>query len=105
MSIDLTHEETAALIRELDGIIANDRYFLSPRVQTLEAIRNKLRPEPSRNALPPTKHYEPPRVGAGDAGETGACPKTVRSPRAAVVSSGMDHSDPSEEPNLNTGTP
>jgi hypothetical protein len=63
MNIDLTDEETAALLRELDGIIANDRYFLSPRVQTLKAIRNKIRPEPPLKALPPLKHCEPPRVG------------------------------------------
>jgi hypothetical protein len=63
MNIDLTDEETAALLRELDGIVANDRYFRSPRVQTLKAIRKKIRPEPPRKALPPRKHYEPPRVG------------------------------------------
>jgi hypothetical protein len=63
MNIDLTDEETAALLRELDGIIANDRYFLSPRVQTLKAIRNKIRPEPPHKALPSLKYYQPPRVG------------------------------------------
>jgi len=63
MTLDLT-EETSALLRELDGIIANDRYFLSPRITTLKAIRTKLRPEPSRETLPPLKHYEPPRAGA-----------------------------------------
>jgi hypothetical protein len=63
MNIDLTDEETAALLRELDGIIANDPYLLSPWVQTLKAIRNKIRPEPPRKALPPLKHREPPRVG------------------------------------------
>jgi hypothetical protein len=64
MTIDLTEEETAALLRELDGIIANDRYFLSPRISTLKVIRNKLRPEPAREPLPPLKRYEPPRAGA-----------------------------------------
>jgi hypothetical protein len=63
MNIDLTDEETAALLRELDGIIASDRYILSPRVQTLKAIRNKIRPTPPMKTLPPLKHYEPPRVG------------------------------------------
>jgi hypothetical protein len=62
MNIDLTDEETAALLRELDGIIANDRYFLSPRVQTLKAILAKLRPEPAREPLPPPKVYAPPRA-------------------------------------------
>ena len=37
-----------ALLRELDAIINGDRYFLSPRIQTLRAIRAKLRPEPVR---------------------------------------------------------
>ena len=43
MILDLTDEETVALLREIDAIIANDRYFLSARVQTLKAIRAKLR--------------------------------------------------------------
>ena len=51
MTPDLTEEETALLLRELDGIIASDRYFLSPRVQTLKAIRNKIRPERARERL------------------------------------------------------
>jgi hypothetical protein len=52
------------LLRELDNIIDGDRYFLSPRIQTLKAIRAKLRPEPVREALPPIKRYEPPRASA-----------------------------------------
>ena len=28
MNLDLTDEETAALLRELDGLINGDRYFL-----------------------------------------------------------------------------
>jgi hypothetical protein len=61
MNLDLTDEETAALLRELDGIIANDRYFLSPRITTLRAIRTKLRPEPAREPSPPLKVYAPRR--------------------------------------------
>jgi hypothetical protein len=57
-------EGTAALPRDLDGIIASDRYFLSPRIARLREIRAKLRPEPAREPLQPPKHYEPPRVGA-----------------------------------------
>jgi hypothetical protein len=38
MILDLTDEETVAFLREIDAIIANDRYFLSPRIQTLKAI-------------------------------------------------------------------
>jgi hypothetical protein len=42
------------MIRELDRIIDDDRYPLSPRVVTLKAILNKIRPEPVREPLPPT---------------------------------------------------
>ena len=42
MTIDLTDEETATLLKELDNIIASDRYFLSPRIRTLQAIRAKI---------------------------------------------------------------
>jgi hypothetical protein len=62
--LDLTDEEDAALATALRRIIADDRYPLSPRVLTLKAILDKLRPEPAREPLPPLKHYEPPRIGA-----------------------------------------
>ena len=62
-TFDLTDEETAALLRELDGLIDGDRYFMSPRIQTLRAIRAKIRPEPVREPLPPPpKQYAPPRA-------------------------------------------
>jgi hypothetical protein len=64
MSLDLTEEETGALLRELDSIIDGDRFPLSPRILTLKAIRPKIRPEPAREPLPPRKHYEPPRSTA-----------------------------------------
>jgi len=51
MNLDLTDDETAALLRELDGLIDGDRYFMSRRVQTLKAIRAKIRPEPVREPL------------------------------------------------------
>ena len=63
MNLELTEEEAAPLLRELDAIIAADRYFLSPRITTLKAIRSKIRPEPEREPLPPLKHYVPPRIG------------------------------------------
>jgi hypothetical protein len=63
MNLDLTDEETAALLRELDGIIDADRYFLSPRIKTLKAIGSKIRPDPVREPLPPPpKRYAPPRA-------------------------------------------
>jgi hypothetical protein len=63
MNLDLTDEETAALLRELDGLIDSDRYFMSQRIKTLRAIRAKIRPEPVREPLPPPpKQYAPPRA-------------------------------------------
>jgi hypothetical protein len=64
MSLDLTEEDTGALLAELDRIIENDRYPFSPRIRTLKEIRAKIRPEPPREPLPPVKHYEPPRATA-----------------------------------------
>jgi hypothetical protein len=64
MNLDLNDDENTALIRELDRIIEDDRYPLSPRIMTLKAIRGKLRPEPIRGLLPPPKVYEPPRATA-----------------------------------------
>jgi len=65
MNIDLNEDEAAVLLRELDSIMDGDRYFLSQRVQTLKAIRAKIRPEPVREPLPPPKLYEPPRFVRG----------------------------------------
>ena len=65
MNLDLTDEQAAVLLRELDSIIDGDKYFLSPRIQILKVIRAKIRPEPEPKPLPPLKHYEPPRVGKG----------------------------------------
>jgi hypothetical protein len=64
MPLDLTEEETAALATLLRRTIDDDRYPLSPRIQTLKAILAKIRHEPVRPPLPPLKHYDPPRVGA-----------------------------------------
>jgi len=62
MIIDLSGEQAAALEKELTAIIDGDRYFLSPRIQMLREIRNMIRPEPKREPLPESKHYEPPRA-------------------------------------------
>ena len=59
--LDLTDEETDALARLLSRTTDNDRYPLSPRVQTLRAILAKIRPEPVREPLPLPKVYAPPR--------------------------------------------
>jgi hypothetical protein len=65
MNLDLTDEETEALLRELTHIIDGDRYQFSARVRMLKAIRAKIRPEPVREPLPPPpKQYAPPRATA-----------------------------------------
>ena len=65
MNLDLADDETAALLRELDGLIDGDRYFMSPRIKTLKAIRAQIRPEPAREPLPPPpKQSAPPRATA-----------------------------------------
>jgi hypothetical protein len=46
MTLDLADEEKLALAAELKRAIAEDRYPLSPRVQTLRAILAKLEPPP-----------------------------------------------------------
>jgi hypothetical protein len=65
MTLDLTDDEAALLLKELNGLIDGDRYFLSDRIKTLKAIRAKIRPEPVREPLPPPpKQYAPPRATA-----------------------------------------
>ena len=65
MTLDLTEEETDALARLLSRTIDDDRYPLSPSIQTLKAILGKIRPEPGPEPLPPLKVYAPPRATAG----------------------------------------
>lgn len=62
MMLDLTEEETDALARLLSRTIDDDRYPLSPRIQTLKALLAKVRPEPVRQPLPPPKVHAPPRA-------------------------------------------
>ena len=44
MHLDLSNEETLALLNLLTQTIENDRYPLSPRVQTLRGILAKFGP-------------------------------------------------------------
>jgi hypothetical protein len=63
--LDLSAEEAAALTQELQAIVENDRYPLSPRIRTLRAILAKLRPKPAREPLlPPPKVYAQQRATA-----------------------------------------
>jgi hypothetical protein len=63
MTLELTDDEAALLLKELNGIIDGDRYFLSERIRTLEAIRVKIRPEPPREPLPPLPKALRPTAG------------------------------------------
>lgn len=59
MNLELTDADAEALIQELSGIINNARYPQSPRIQTVRAVLNKLRPGPVRERLPTPRHFEP----------------------------------------------
>jgi hypothetical protein len=63
MILELTDEQTEALIWELSQIVQNDRYPLSPRIVALKEIVGQLRPEPEREPPPPPKIYAPPSKG------------------------------------------
>jgi len=53
MQLYLSDEESAALAGELRIIIDNDRYPFSPCIRTPQEIRDKIRPEPKPEPLPP----------------------------------------------------
>jgi len=65
MDLKLTDEQAAALIRELNNIVQNDQYPISPRIVALKEILGLLRPEPARAAAaaPPPRIYAPPTKG------------------------------------------
>ena len=46
--LDLSDDEIAALLAELDRIIDGDRFPLSPHIRILTGIRDKLQPPPAR---------------------------------------------------------
>ena len=73
-NLELNDTQTKALIREVDEIIRNDRYFLSPRIVVLREILAMLRPEPDRPAPPPLRNYEPQARGAIGDGATAVRP-------------------------------
>ena len=72
MTLDLTDDEAALLLKELNSLIDRDRYFLSDRIRTLKAIRAKIRPKPEREPLPsPPKQYAPARATTASRRRTG----------------------------------
>ena len=63
MHLDLSDEETLALLNLLTQTIDNDRYPLSPRIQTLRGILAKfgpMAPAPPPPARPPTLEERDP---------------------------------------------
>jgi hypothetical protein len=64
MTLELSDEQTAALLSELDRIIEGDRYPFSPRIRTLNEIRAMIKPYTAREPLPATNRYEPPSKGS-----------------------------------------
>jgi hypothetical protein len=78
--LELTDEQTEALIRELSQIIENDRYPLSPRIRVLKEILGMLQ---SRSPL--ARHHYPRdgitsrRASDGIVGDevSGATPRQV----------------------------
>jgi hypothetical protein len=71
MWIDLSDDETTALLRERDPHRRIRSLPVQPAHPTLPAIRAKLSPEPAREPLPRPKHDEPPRSKAAGGGEVG----------------------------------
>ena len=63
VQLDLTDEETAAVLRELNAIIENDHFPMSPRIRKLRRIRAKFptAPQPPPPARPPTPAERDPR--------------------------------------------
>ena len=59
--LPLSGDEKVVLVTALKRSIDEDRYPLSPRVQTLTAILARL--QPPKPAPPPRKRYEPPSKG------------------------------------------
>jgi len=66
MNLELSEEEEAALTNLLKRAIADDHFPLSPRVQTLQGILDRLEPRQARPAASPEPRvYErPPRATA-----------------------------------------
>ena len=63
-NLELTDDQTEALVQGLRKLIDDDRYPLSPRLAALREIpAGTLKPEPERQRPVPPRHYEPPSKG------------------------------------------
>jgi hypothetical protein len=66
MTLDLTEEEAAALVKHLRDAIDYARYSLAPRLDPLKSVLAKLDPlKPRPEPLPPLKSGMGPSVGRG----------------------------------------
>jgi hypothetical protein len=66
MTLDLTDEEHAVLVRLVRKTLDEDRYPLAPRLDPLKSILAKLEPPPPRpEPLPPLRPRIAPSVGRG----------------------------------------
>jgi hypothetical protein len=66
MQLDLTEEETRALLNLLTETIENDRYPISPRIQTLRGILAKFGPIAPAPLLRPDRPHQRSATRAGD---------------------------------------
>jgi hypothetical protein len=82
MTLELTDDEAALLLKELNSIIDGDRYFLSDRIRTLKAIRAKIRPEPAPELYHHRRSVMPHRGRVRRGDEAEAAEATVRSIQA-----------------------
>jgi hypothetical protein len=63
MTLDLDDVQTIGLAALLRRAINDDRFPLSLRVKTWQAIRDKIEPRRVREPLPEPNVYAPPRAG------------------------------------------
>jgi hypothetical protein len=68
MNLDLTHEESAALTKELHDIVENDRYPFSPRIRTLREILGQAQAAAGPRAFVAAKGL---RAAASDGDQAG----------------------------------
>jgi hypothetical protein len=61
MNLELTDEQTEALIRDLSQIIEYDRYRLSRHIRALKEIPRDAPTGARARAAAAAPHYEPPR--------------------------------------------
>jgi hypothetical protein len=60
MNLELSEEEEAALTNLLKRAIADDHFPLSPRVQTLQGILDRLEPRQARPVASPEPRVDAP---------------------------------------------